>query len=125
MIAADPVPYLPRPFADAGMQPGRAQNGGLLRTEDPVGEILVEIEFAACGAQAFDPGLQGFRLLPRPGHPWQEMIDVLIDGLLQQGHVRRIPAPEYEVGRLDTVGRSGYGSWHIGVLLYPLGGGEK
>ena len=87
------------------MEAAAADRLGLVRREDPVDEVLAEVEPAAEAAQELDLRLERLRVLVRPRHPRPQMLERGVDRFLQQRRVARLPAADDQPLGLDPVGR--------------------
>ena len=72
---ADPVADLEDALAAARVEAGAADHLGLVRREDPVDEVLAEVEAPAEAAQQLDLRLQRLRILVRPRHPLPQVLE--------------------------------------------------
>jgi hypothetical protein len=64
-----------------------ANDTGLVAREDPIDEILAEVELAPELAQAFDLHLEILGLLMRPWHPRPQMVEAGVERNFQQRRV--------------------------------------
>ena len=103
---ADPVADLEPARPDPRMQPGAAEDLGLVGAEDPAREVVARVEVGAELLDQLDLLLERLRLLVRPRHPRPQVLEARVDRLLQQRRVARLVAADDESLRLDPV-RSG------------------
>src|SRR5919198_802277 len=81
--SADPVADLERLGPDPRVQAGPAHDLVLVAAEDAVGEVLAEVELAAELAQERDLVGERLRLVRRPRHPREQVVDAAVDGVLE------------------------------------------
>jgi hypothetical protein len=87
------------------VEAGAADGLGLVGREDPVDEVLAEVETAPEVAQQLDLRLQRLRILVCPRQPRPQVLERRVDRLLQQRRVARLPAADDQPLGLDPVGR--------------------
>jgi hypothetical protein len=93
------------------VQTGAADRLGLIRREDPVDELLAEVEHSAEPPQQLDLLLQQLRLLVGPRQPRTQVLQRRVDRLLQERRVARLPAAHDQALGLDPVGRRSRQGW--------------
>ena len=102
---ADPVADLQRIRADPRVQSRSADDLGFVGGEDPVDEVLAEVELASEGSQELHLLCQRLRLVVCPRHPRAQMVEARVDCVLQERRVARLPAAQDETLGDDPVRR--------------------
>jgi hypothetical protein len=103
VILVNPAANLSRTLTDSRVQPRAPEHPALVRTEDPIDEILVHVELASSAAQPFDPVPEFLRFVIGPGHPGAKVVDALVNGRFQKRRVGRVPTTDDQSMRVYAV----------------------
>src|SRR5919198_1562504 len=102
---ADPVADLERIVTDPQVEAAPADLLRLVTREEPVHEVLAEVELAPEAAQELGLLLECRRLLERPRHPRHQVVDARVDRVFEQRRVARLVAADDHPLGYDPVRR--------------------
>ena len=104
---ADPIADLERPVTNTRVESRAADRLALVRSEDPVDEVLTEVEAAAEHAEELGFLLDRRRLVGRPRHPGAKVVEARVERVFQERRVTRFPAADRQAVGADEVRRRG------------------